>query len=85
MSAVREPKVWVYFYGSYMNFDVLREVDLVVPGPEAALVAGIADACAQAGIACFGPSAAAAHLEASKSYAKEVMDAAGVTDGMLTA
>jgi phosphoribosylamine---glycine ligase len=53
-------------------------VDLVVAGPEAPLVAGLADALSDAGIACFGPSAAAARLEGSKAYAKEVMAAAGV-------
>lgn len=53
-------------------------VDLVVPGPEAPLVAGLADACAREGIACFGPSAAAARLEGSKAFAKEVCLAAGV-------
>ncbi|WP_028709260.1 phosphoribosylamine--glycine ligase [Propionicicella superfundia] len=53
-------------------------VDLVVVGPEAPLVAGVADAVRAAGIACFGPSAAAARLEGSKAFAKEVMEAAGV-------
>lgn len=53
-------------------------VDLVVIGPEAPLVAGIADALADAGIPCFGPTKAAAQLEASKSFAKDVMEAAGV-------
>lgn len=53
-------------------------VDLVVPGPEQPLVAGVADAMAEAGIACCGPTAAAAALEGSKSFAKEVCDAAGV-------
>ena len=53
-------------------------VDLVVIGPEAPLVAGVADAVRGAGIACFGPSAAAARLEGSKVFAKEVMAAAGV-------
>ena len=53
-------------------------VDLVIPGPEAPLVAGIADALGAAGIACCGPSAAAARLEGSKSFAKEVCDAAGI-------
>lgn len=53
-------------------------VDLVVPGPEAPLVAGIADACDAAGIACFGPSAAAARLEGSKAFMKEVCAAAFV-------
>jgi phosphoribosylamine--glycine ligase len=53
-------------------------IDLVVAGPEAPLVAGLADACAAQGIACFGPVAAAARLEGSKAYAKEIMLAAGV-------
>ncbi len=53
-------------------------VDLVVPGPEAPLVAGLADAMAAAGIACCGPSAAAAQLEGSKAFAKEVAEAAGI-------
>jgi phosphoribosylamine--glycine ligase len=53
-------------------------VDLVVVGPEAPLVAGVADAVRERGIACFGPSAAAARLEGSKAFAKDVMAAAGV-------
>jgi phosphoribosylamine---glycine ligase len=53
-------------------------MDLVVVGPEAPLVAGLADECAEAGVACFGPTAAAARLEGSKAFAKEVMAAAGV-------
>lgn len=52
--------------------------DLVVVGPEAPLVAGVADAVRAAGIAVFGPSAAAAQLEGSKAFSKEVMAAAGV-------
>lgn len=53
-------------------------VDLVVIGPEGPLVAGVADALRAAGIAVFGPDAAAAKLEGSKAFAKEVMAAAGV-------
>jgi phosphoribosylamine--glycine ligase len=53
-------------------------VDLVVVGPEAPLVAGVADAVRAAGIACFGPSGQAARLEGSKAFAKDVMAAAGV-------
>jgi phosphoribosylamine--glycine ligase len=53
-------------------------VDLVVIGPEVPLVAGAADRVRAAGIPCFGPSAAAARLESSKAFAKEVMAAAGV-------
>jgi phosphoribosylamine---glycine ligase len=52
--------------------------DLVVVGPEVPLVAGVADALAEAGVRCFGPGAAAARLEGSKAFAKEVMAAAGV-------
>ena len=57
-------------------------VDLVVVGPEAPLVAGLADALAAAGIPCFGPSAEAARLEGSKAFAKEVMSAAEVPTGL---
>ncbi|MCL1839370.1 MAG: phosphoribosylamine--glycine ligase, partial [Propionibacteriaceae bacterium] len=53
-------------------------VNLVVIGPEAPLVAGVADAVRAVGIAVFGPSAAAAQLEGSKSFAKQIMDAAEV-------
>jgi len=52
--------------------------DLVVVGPEAPLVAGLADELRQRGIAVFGPSGAAAQIEGSKAFAKGVMDAAGV-------
>ncbi|OLO55731.1 phosphoribosylamine--glycine ligase [Actinomyces oris] len=54
------------------------KADLVVVGPEAPLVAGVADAVREAGIPCFGPSAEAARLEGSKAFAKEIMTAAGV-------
>ncbi|KQR08351.1 phosphoribosylamine--glycine ligase [Cellulomonas sp. Leaf334] len=54
------------------------DADLVVVGPEAPLVAGVADAVREVGIPVFGPSAAGARLEGSKSFAKEVMAAAGV-------
>ncbi len=53
--------------------------DLVVIGPEVPLVLGVADAVRAAGIACFGPSAAAARIEGSKAFAKDVMSAAGVS------
>jgi len=58
-------------------FAVLERADLVVVGPEAPLTLGLADACTAAGVACFGPSAAAARLEGSKSFFKEVAEAAG--------
>ena len=56
----------------------LLDVDLVVVGPEAPLVAGVADMVRARGIAVFGPSGAAAQLEGSKAFAKDVMEAAGV-------
>ncbi|MDQ6805317.1 MAG: phosphoribosylamine--glycine ligase [Actinomycetota bacterium] len=55
-----------------------ERIDLVVVGPEVALVAGVADALADAGIRCFGPVAAVARLEGSKEFSKEIMAAAGV-------
>jgi phosphoribosylamine--glycine ligase len=57
-------------------------VDLVVIGPEAPLVAGVADALRAAGLAVFGPSGAAAQLEGSKAFAKQVMAEAGVPTAM---
>ena len=56
--------------------------DLVVVGPEAPLVAGVADAVRERGIPCFGPSADAARIEGSKAFAKEVMAQAGVPTGL---
>jgi phosphoribosylamine---glycine ligase len=55
-----------------------REVDFVVVGPEAPLVAGLVDELAEAGVRAFGPSREAARLEGSKLYAKEMMQAVGV-------
>ena len=52
-------------------------VEFVVPGPEAPLVAGIVNQMERAGLPCFGPTAAAAMLEGSKGFAKQVLDAAG--------
>jgi len=57
-------------------------VDLVVVGPEAPLVAGVADAVREAGLPCFGPSGEAARLEGSKAFAKDVMAAASVPTAM---
>ncbi len=54
------------------------DVDLAVIGPEAPLVAGVADELRRAGVTVFGPGAAASRIEGSKSFAKDVMDAAGV-------
>jgi phosphoribosylamine---glycine ligase len=54
-------------------------VDLVVVGPETPLVDGLADALRHAGVRCFGPGREAARLEGSKAFAKEIMEAAGVS------
>ena len=64
--------------GGLVDAAAAEAVDLVVVGPEAPLVAGVADALAAAGIACFGPTAAAAALEGSKAFCKQVMADAGV-------
>jgi phosphoribosylamine--glycine ligase len=53
-------------------------IDLVMPGPEAPLVAGLADAMEAADIACCGPTKIAAQLEGSKTFTKEICDAAGI-------
>src|SRR5579859_168020 len=55
-----------------------EQIDLVVIGPEAPLAAGLADACRAAGIAVFGPSAAAARIESSKAFTKQLLHEAGV-------
>jgi phosphoribosylamine--glycine ligase len=61
-----------------VEFATEHAVDFVIVGPEAPLAAGIADRLRDAGIPTFGPSAAAARLESSKAFAKEVCAAAGV-------
>jgi len=63
------------------EFANAEAVDLVVIGPEAPLVAGVADALRTRGIPVFGPGRAAAQLEGSKAFAKRIMDAAGVPTG----
>jgi phosphoribosylamine--glycine ligase len=63
---------------SVADLAVALGVDLVVVGPEAPLVAGVADTVRERGIAVFGPSGAAAQLEGSKAFSKAVMEAAGV-------
>ena len=64
--------------GDWLAAAHIAAADLVVIGPEAPLVAGVADDLRAAGFAVFGPSAAAAQIEGSKAFAKEVMAAAGV-------
>jgi phosphoribosylamine--glycine ligase len=61
-----------------LNFVQAEDIDFVVVGPEAPLVAGVVDALEEQGILVFGPSQAAAQLEASKHYAKQIMAKAGV-------
>jgi phosphoribosylamine--glycine ligase len=61
-----------------VTFARAQSVDLVIGGSEGPLVAGLADAMEAAGIRCLGPDAAGARLEASKSFTKEIADAAGV-------
>jgi len=63
---------------SVVDLATEQKADLVVIGPEVPLVLGVADAVRAAGIPCFGPSAAAARIEGSKAFAKDVMAAAGV-------
>lgn len=63
------------------DYAIENGIELVVVGPEAPLVAGVADALRTRGIAVFGPSAKAAQLEGSKAFAKRVMEAAGVPTG----
>ncbi len=64
------------------KFALEHGIELAIIGPEAPLVAGVSDALRDQGIAVFGPSQKAAALEGSKSFAKEVMAAAGVPTGM---
>ena len=58
-----------------VGFCAENAIDFVIVGPEAPLAAGVADACRAAGLLTFGPSAAAARLEASKAFTKEICDA----------
>jgi phosphoribosylamine---glycine ligase len=63
------------------DFAEQSQIDLVVIGPEAPLVAGVGDAVRARGIPVFGPDRAAAALEGSKNFAKRIMDVAGVPTG----
>lgn len=64
--------------GAIAEMTRVQQVDLVVVGPEAPLAAGLVDALQRVGVPAFGPTMAAARLESSKAFAKEIMDAAGV-------
>ncbi|MCU1402763.1 MAG: phosphoribosylamine--glycine ligase [Microbacteriaceae bacterium] len=63
------------------GFALENDIELVIIGPEAPLVAGVADKLRQRGVAVFGPGKAAAQLEGSKTFAKRIMDDAGVPTG----
>ncbi|NLC76645.1 MAG: phosphoribosylamine--glycine ligase, partial [Clostridia bacterium] len=63
------------------DFALAQNIDLTVVGPEAPLVAGIVDLFAEAGLKAFGPSRAAARLEGSKSFAKQLMAKYGIPTG----
>jgi len=63
--------------GAVTEFAVENSIDFIIVGPEAPLAAGVVDMLRNAGILAFGPTAAAAQLEASKTFTKEVCDAAG--------
>lgn len=64
--------------GAVVELALSERVDLVAVGPEDPLVEGLSDRLAAAGVPCFGPSAAAARLEASKAFARSVCDASGI-------
>ncbi|QEE60454.1 phosphoribosylamine--glycine ligase [Salinibacterium sp. dk2585] len=66
------------------DFAVDNDIELVVIGPEAPLVEGVADRIRRSGIPVFGPGKAAAQLEGSKTFAKRIMEAAGVPTGRAT-
>jgi phosphoribosylamine--glycine ligase len=70
--------IGVMDFPALVAFARAQKIDLVVPGPEAPLVAGLTDAMTAAGIACCGPSQAAAQVEGSKSFTKDLCAAAGI-------
>jgi phosphoribosylamine---glycine ligase len=70
--------IGVMDFSALVAFAQDNEIDLVIPGPEAPLVAGIADVMEAASIPCIGPSRQAAQMEGSKAFTKELCDAAGI-------
>ena len=56
----------------------VKRIDLAVVGPEAPLLAGVTDCLEEVGVPCFGPSKAAARLEGSKAFAKDLLREAGI-------
>lgn len=84
MPCTRESGLSITDPQAVTTYAVDGKFDLVVVGPEAPLVAGVADPLREAGIPVFGPSKAAAQIEGSKGYAKRIMAAAGVPTGGAT-
>lgn len=72
------PKVALNSPAAWAEYAAAQKIDLVVVGPEQPLSEGVTDACLAVGIPVFGPTKAAAQLEASKAFSKEVMRAAGI-------
>lgn len=72
------PRVDLRNVADWVEYAAKERVDLVVVGPEQPLADGLADLCIAKGLKVFGPSKAAARLEASKAFSKEVMEAAGI-------
>ena len=72
------PNVSALDPGAVVDLATRENVDLVVAGPEAVLAAGVADALTDAGVPTFGPTRAAARIEWSKAFCREVAEAAGV-------
>jgi phosphoribosylamine--glycine ligase len=70
--------IGVMEFPALVDFAKANRIGLVIPGPEAPLIAGITDAMEAAGIVCCGPSMAASQLEGSKTFTKEIADAAGI-------
>ena len=68
-------------YGALIDWCARNRIDLVVVGPEDPLAGGVVDALAASGIDAFGPTAGGARIEASKTFAKEIMRAAGIPTG----
>jgi len=72
-SGIKNVQIGAEDIDALLTFASEKQIDLTIVGPEAPLVAGIVDRFSEAGLACFGPSAAAAQLEGSKAFAKDFM------------
>jgi phosphoribosylamine--glycine ligase len=72
------PRLSFATMAEWAEYALRERMDLVVIGPEAPLAAGLADECEARGIRTFGPCSAAARLESSKAFAKEIMLAANI-------